>query len=165
MNSWVSEVNKISKEMFWEGIEPENRETFKGDALELLTEFLMKTSSLENNEGLLNYKNVRLKDDYGVDATGEKNGVFVVVQCKFRSNPLEEIFYADLARTFCQGIIQFGLDKNASNNLWLVTTCQGPNRNAMKILKKHLHVINFSHLKKKLNGNIDFWNSFYESVI
>jgi hypothetical protein len=151
-------------EMMWPGIEPEQRMNFRGDALELLTEYLMKVLSLAHNQGVLNYKPVKRKEDYGVDATGIKNEIQVVLQCKFRNNPLILVPYSDLARTFTQGVIQFGLDPKAKKNLWLITTAQDANKNAKTILGKNLHILNREHLGVQVNGNVDFWKGFLASI-
>jgi len=161
---WVSEVFKRSNEMYWPGIEPEQRLTFRGDALELLTEYLMKVNALANNQGVLNYKSVKLKDDYGVDAVGVKNGVQIVIQCKYRNNPLLLVPYSDLARTFTQGVLFYNMDPKAKKNLWLVTTADDANINAKKILGRNLHVLNRSHLSKQVDGNVDFWAGLLSSI-
>jgi hypothetical protein len=150
--------------MTWQGITPEDRLTFMGDTLELLTEYLMKVNAMANNQGVLNYKPVALRDDYGVDAIGIKNNVRVVIQCKFRENPLEHIHYADIARTFTQGVLQYDLDPKARKNVWLVTTGKDANAHAKKILGKNLHVLNRAHISKQVDGNIDFWNGFLNSI-
>ncbi|MDD5650013.1 MAG: hypothetical protein PHF86_06305 [Candidatus Nanoarchaeia archaeon] len=164
IDKWVENVFKTAHEMYWEGMEPEERARFLGDSLELLTEYLMKVNIMGNNQGLLNYTPVPLRDDYGVDATGLKNGVQIVVQCKYRHNPLTYVTYSDLARTFTHGVLKFGLDINAKKNLWLVTTGAGANTNCQKILGQRLHVLNRDHLKRQVDGNIDFWNGFLLSA-
>ena len=150
--------------MMWPGITDDDRLTFMGDTLELLTEYLMKINAMANNQGVLNYKPVPLRDDYGVDAIGMKNNVRIVIQCKFRGNPLDLIHYADIARTFTQGVLQYDLDPKARKNVWLVTTGQDANPNTKKILGKNLHVLNRSHLSKQVDGNVDFWNGFLNSI-
>lgn len=150
--------------MAFPGITVDDRMTFRGDALEVLTEYLMKTAPLASNYGLLNYKPVPLKDDYGVDAVGMKNEVVTVVQCKYRRNPKDLIHYADLARTFTQGVLQYKMDPTAKKNLWLVTTAEDANQNSKRILGKKLHVLGIGFLSKHLDGNIDFWNGLNDSI-
>lgn len=150
--------------MLWPGITDDDRLTFMGDTLELLTEYLMKVNAMANNQGVLNYKPVPLREDYGVDAVGMKNNVRIVIQCKFRDNPLDLIHYADIARTFTQGVLQYNLDPKARKNVWLVTTGQDANSNTKKILGKNLHVLNRSHLRMQVDGNVDLWNGFLNSI-
>ena len=150
--------------MYWEGMEPEERARFLGDSLELLTEYLMKVNVMANNQGLLNYKPVPLRDDYGVDATGLKNNEIVVVQCKYRHNPLAYVTYSAIARTFTHGVLKYGLDPKSKKNIWLVTTGAGANINCQKILSKNLHVLNRDHLKRQVDGNVDFWNGLLKSA-
>ena len=164
ISKWVEHVFKTAKEMNWEGMEPEERARFLGDSLELLTEYLMKVNAMSNNQGLLNYKPISLRDDYGVDATGIKNGVQIIVQCKYRHNPLSYVTYSDLARTFSHGVLKCGLDLNMKKNMWLVTTGAGANNICQKIFGQRLHVLNKDHLKRQVDGNIDFWNGFLMSA-
>lgn len=142
----------------------DDRLTFRGDALEVLTEYLMKVTPVANNSGLSNFKVVPLRNDYGVDAYGDKNGVRVVVQCKFRSNPTDLVHYADLARTFTQGVLMYKLDPAQNKNLWLVTSSLGANHQSQKVLGKKLHVLGYQHLSKNLDGNVDFWAGLNQSV-
>jgi hypothetical protein len=160
---WVETVFNISKTLFWEGIDPEEHLSFRGDALELITEYLMNVNSLANNQGVLNYKPVPLRDDFGVDATGVKNGVDIVIQCKFKHNPEMTIRYSDLARTFCHGVKKYNLDPKQNKNLWLVTTGKDANINSYKVLGDSLHVIHRKHLSKQVDGNVDFWNGLLTS--
>jgi hypothetical protein len=164
MKAWVSEVARESLAMGWPGITVDQRLTFRGDTLELLTEYLMRITPVDSNQGLSGYTPVGLRDDYGVDAVGVKNGVTVAVQCKFRKNPQDLIHYADLARTFTQGVVQFGLDPAARDNVWLVTTAEDANHQCKHVLGRHLHVLGLSHLKKNLDGNTDFWQGFLASI-
>jgi hypothetical protein len=164
ITKWVEQVFKTAKEMHWEGMEPEERARFLGDSLELLTEYLMKVNVMGNKQGLLNYKPVPLRDDYGVDALGMKNDVQIVVQCKYRHNPQAYITYSALARTFTHGVLKYGLNPSLKKNIWLVTTGAGANTNCQKILGQRLHVLNRDHLKRQLDGNIDFWCGFLMSA-
>ena len=169
MEDWVEAVRQRSLYMTWPGIDVDQRMSFRGDALELLTEFLVKSGQLNTNTGLQNYRVVSLKDDYGVDATGTNvNGDFTVVQCKYRRVPTNLVHYADLARTFTQGALGFSLrdqlDLTKYKNVWLVTTANDANIQAKAVLGKHLHVIGRGHLAKVLDGNIAFWQSFLASV-
>jgi len=165
LDCWATEVRKISLSMSWPGISVDDRLTFRGDALELLTEFLLKSCPNHIRHGITDYTIVPLRDDYGVDATGRNvNNDSVVIQCKFRKNPLDLISYSDLARTFTSGVLSYGLDKDKNKNLWLVTTANDANRNAHKEFGRRLHVLGRSHLKSQVDGNITFWTDFLASV-
>jgi predicted helicase len=163
---WEEEVKEKARTIDWPGIKDEDRLTFKGDALELLSEFMLKSCSWNPKHGITDYNPVSIRDDYGVDATGiNAAGNVTAIQCKFRSNPSRLIHYADLARTFTQGIIQYGLDPAAKKNLWLFTNTEGANANSKKILGSRLHVLDRSHLRKQVDNNQAFWDSFYESIL
>lgn len=150
--------------MSWPGITVDQRMSFRGDALEVLTEYLMKITPVSANQGLQGYKIVPLRQDYGVDAVGVKNGVNVALQCKYRKNPLDLVPYADLARTFTQGVLMCGVDPSLPKNLWLVTTAQGVSRQAEAVLGKHLHILGINHLKYNLDGNSAFWQGLLASI-
>ena len=162
--SWVSKVREVSTSMEYPGIDIDARMAFRGDALEILTEYLMKAMPLNKNAGLLEYKPVPIKEDYGVDATGVKNGVAVMVQCKFRSNRTDAVHYADLARTFTHGVLRFKMDPAAKKNLWLVTTADDANHVSKDVLGKNLHVLGYGFLSKNLDGNQDFWAGLDASI-
>jgi hypothetical protein len=169
LSSWVREVEKTAEETNWLKILPgkdeEYKNTFKGDALELLGEYELKLCPSHNKHGLSNYTVVPLQEDYGVDATGlNVQNEIVVVQYKFRTNPLDVIHYSDLARTFASGITQFNLNSQAKKNLWLVTTGQDANSNAHKIFGSRLHVLGYNHLRKQVDGNTIFWANFLASI-
>jgi hypothetical protein len=163
-SAWVSEVARQSLALGWPGVSVDDRFAFRGDALEVLTEYLMEITPMADNQGLQGYKVVPLRQDYGVDAVGVKNGVTVVVQCKYRKNPGDLIHYADLARTFTQGVLMCGLDPTQPKNLWVVTTAKDVNHQAKAVLSKHLHVLGYDHLRVNLDGNIDFWQGLLASI-
>ena len=59
---------------------------FKGDALELFAECLIKTNEADNRIGIWNYTTVDVSDDYGVDGHGiGENQHPATVQVKFRA--------------------------------------------------------------------------------
>jgi hypothetical protein len=151
--------------MNWPGITFDHRLSFRGDALELLTEYLLKSCPNHNKQGVSQYSTVPLHNDYGVDATGF-NIIKepIVIQCKFRNNPLDLVHYSDLARTFTSGVISYNLNPNAKKNLWLVTTANDANIQAHKVLGNRLHVLGKSHLQTQVDGNIVFWDNFYKSI-
>lgn len=143
--------------------------TFRGDALEILGEFLIKTGQLNSKSGLVNYQGVPLRMDYGVDGTGiNPNGEFTVVQFKFRSNPMTEIPYSDLSRTYTQGVMGMGLpgkiNTSKNKNLWLITNGKGANHVAHAVFGKKLHVLGHAHLSKILDNNVMFWYSLLKSM-
>lgn len=150
--------------MSYPGITVDDRMTFRGDALEVLTEYLMKVLSLANNTGLCNYEVVPARDDYGVDAVGVKNEVNVAVQCKFRSNPKNLVHYSDLAKTFTRGVIKHNVDPGGKKNIWLVTTANDANHISKEVLGKRLHVVGYGFFSKNLDGNHDFWQGLRASI-
>jgi len=151
--------------MTWPGITLEERMSFRGDALELLTEFLLKSCPSHNRHGVSNYTIIPLREDFGVDATGVNiHGDRVVIQCKFRRNPLDLVSYSDIARTFTSGIISYELDPEAKKNVWVITTANDANIIAHKVFGSRLHVLGCSHLKAQVDSNLTFWSGFLESV-
>lgn len=165
LDSWVTEVRRVSLAMSWPGITMDDRLSFRGDALELLAEFLLKSCPHHTRHGVSQYTTVPLREDFGVDATGIniRNDV-VVIQCKFRKNPLDLVHYSDLARTFTSGVISYGLNPQAKKNLWLVTTANDANLIAHRVFGTRLHVLGRGHLQSQVDGNITFWSNFLESI-
>lgn len=151
--------------MIWPGITLDDRMTFRGDALELLTEFLLKSCPHHTKHGVSDYEIVPPRQDMGVDAIGINiQRERVVIQCKFRRNPLDLVHYSDLARTFTSGVIDYGLNPNGRKNLWLVTTANDANINSHRVLGRRLHVLGGSHLRSQVDGNQAFWACYLASV-
>jgi len=156
---FVADPNNISES------ERDKLNSFKGDMFEVLAEIFFLTYSADPVVGLHNYRPVSLTDDFGVDATAVNvNGHNCVIQCKYRSNPMEEITYGDIAKTYSAGreLNHFSLDEN--NTLFLITTGKGANSNCYHVFGNKLRVIDKSIISSFVDNNQTFWEQA-ESII
>ena len=137
----------------------DDRQKFKGDVLEVLSELFYTRFNSDPRMGLTNYTPVTVDEDYGVDATGiNANGDLTVVQVKYRSNPTDIITYSDLAKTFTSGVIQLKLDPAKDHTLFLFTTANGVSHQATKVFGDKLVVVDKAYIKKVIDNNKNFWS-------
>ena len=92
---------------------------FVGDYFEAFAEFFLKTFDNDARFGVKDYEPSVETEDMGVDGCGlcydDTNGVHkCVVQIKYRVDTMQEIEYSALARTFTQGVMEFGIDNLVS---------------------------------------------------
>lgn len=136
----------------------DDRQKFKGDALEVLSELFFTRFNSDPRMGLTNYTPVSITEDYGVDATGiNANGDLTVVQVKYRGNAADIIPYSDLARTFTSGVLQLKMDPAKDHNLFLFTTANDASHQAHSVFQNKLVVINRAYIKKVIDNNKNFW--------
>ena len=142
---------------------------FKGDGLEVLVEILFKGRGYAGtlSVDITDYQVAPSEEDYGVDGVGKNaNNQRVVVQVKFRANPKEVITYADIARTFTDGVINHGLIPGTPHGIVLVTTTGGISSQCEDFFRgsvKMLTVINRRQLAKLVRGE-RFWDHAYKLV-
>lgn len=133
--------------------------TFKGNMFEIFSEIFFEIFKADPSVGLTNYKSVEISDDYGVDAIAfNPNGDQCLVQCKYRSNPLEEILYGDLAKTYSSGREMSNVAVDKHDTIYLITTCSGANHISHKVFKKKLRVINRNIISNRVDNNKTFWD-------
>lgn len=96
------------------------------------------------------------RKEYYNDTTGENK---CVVQVKYRVDTMNEIEYSALARTFTQGVMEFGVNPNIDNCIILFSSCKGANYRAHNVLKNTLFEINDKKIDNEIN-NVQFWNEF-----
>jgi len=148
---------------------------FVGDLFELFAEFFLKTCSTVGQYGVVNYEPAVNNDDWGVDGYGiaadqrETSGgaTPVVVQVKFRSNPMDEISYTMLAKTGWDGIKNYNLDIKRKNNVILFcNTENGANYLAKNAIGDNLYIISMKDLDKDVTGirTTTFWDNFLASM-
>lgn len=144
---------------------------FVGDVFELFAEFFLKTCSTVGQYGVVNYEPAVNNDDWGVDGYGiaadQRESVGgttpVVIQIKFRSNPMDEISYTMLAKTGWDGCKNYGLDIKRKNNVILFcNTEKGANYLAKNAMGENLYVIDMRQLDKDITGirSAEFWDKF-----
>ena len=143
----------------------EEKDKFKGDSLEILSEIFFNAFENDESLGLREYKPAEAEEDYGVDATGiNANGHLSVVQVKYRSNPLDIITYGDIAKTLCDGIINYSLNPNQNHTIYVFTTSNDISYQCRGVLGDRLVVINKNTLKTKIDNNKNFWHFAFDAV-
>lgn len=136
----------------------DDKNTFKGDMLEIFAELFFTAFMNDPKIGLKDYTPVPLDEDYGVDGTGiNPAGNTCAVQVKYRENPRDLIFYADIARTYTSAKVQLGLDVDKSQTIYLFTSSDGANHHANHVLGDRLHVIGKEIIQKYVDNNHSFW--------
>jgi hypothetical protein len=141
---------------------------FKGDMLEVFSEIFF--NSFENDEalGIKEYTPGSADitvEDFGVDAIGiNANGHRCAIQVKFRSNPTDQITYADIARTFTSAIIQHDLMDvvNFPHTVFLFTNTHGVTMAFDKVLGNKAVLVTNGVISEKVDNNISFWTNAYQ---
>lgn len=111
--------------------------------------------------GLTHYQATTSSNDFGVDGIGvNANGIKCAVQIKFRTNVSDSITYEDICKTFTSGQIDFDIDTNKDNSVWLVTTGT-PNYITTSKLGKRLKVIDRKMIGRKIDNNDSFWEEMW----
>lgn len=137
---------------------------FVGDYFEAFAEFFLKTFDNDARFGVKDYHPAIETEDMGVDGYGlcydDTHGENkCVVQIKYRVDTMSEIEYSALARTFTQGVMEFGVNPNIDKCIILFSSCKGANYIAHNILKNTLFEINDKKIDNEIN-NVQFWTEF-----
>jgi len=103
-------------------------------------------------------------NDFGVDAIGvNANGISCATQIKFRSNIKDLITYEDICKTYTSGQIDFNIDTNKDNSIWVFTTGT-VNYIALNRFQNRLKVIDRKLIGTKINNNDSFWEEAWRLV-
>ena len=142
----------------------DEQQKFKGDSLEVLSELFFTFNSTSPRHGIRDYEPVSISDDFGVDAIGyNANGHKVAVQCKYKSNHQEPILYADVAKTFCSGLLDFECDVTQDNTIFVFTT-SNVMTGALSRLEKKLVFLSRNMIGSEIDNNKSFWELCYLKV-
>jgi len=146
----------------------DDRNKFKGDALEILSEIFFTIFNADPAMGLTDYAPITLDEDYGVDAKGlNATGDLAMVQVKFRGNhsdPSTFPTYAEISRTFASGVIQQGLDPSKDKTLFVFTTADDVTHQCHTVFGNKLVVVNYAVIQRAIDNNRNFWALAYEKV-
>lgn len=159
---WNNEVNKQANMI----LDENTRNKFKGDMLEVFSEIFFTLFQNDEAIGIRDYTPIDINEDFGVDATGiNANGHHSVIQVKFKSNPLELVPYADIARTFTSAICQLHIPVYAHDNtVFLFTNSNGVTIAFNKVMGQTAIVINRATIATKVDNNANFWLSAYNLI-
>lgn len=161
------EIEKLSLEISEEEEkkEKENRNKFKGDIFEIFAWRFFNGFKNDPSVGLVEYKPIRIEEDYGVDGIGiNANGNKVAVQVKYRRNLKDLIRYSDIAKTYTSGKLELGLDLKEKNSIYVFTNSTGITPACERVFGNMIKVLNFSAIDHYIHNNINFWNFFYEEI-
>lgn len=148
-------------------LDPTNQDlnSFKGDMFEIFCEIFFEAYHNDPKVGLTNYTPVPLEEDYGVDAIGTNVlGDQCAVQCKYRSNPLEVIDLASMAKTYSSARELSNISLNNHDTLWLITTGGGATEPCHKVFRKKLRVIHRDIIAGRVDGNLSFWKEAQDRI-
>jgi superfamily II DNA or RNA helicase len=142
---------------------------FKGDALELFTEYMIKSCADDNRVGIYDYKCVSDTDDddVGVDGFGiGENGSPATVQVKFRSGNYVLTANEDhLSNFLTSSWSDYRVPLEDEKNMLIVTTGLKVDDNTLqKMLKGKVRVLNRDALRQMFDNRPEWWKRFYESV-
>jgi superfamily II DNA or RNA helicase len=142
---------------------------FKGDALELFTEFMIKDCGSDNRIGIYDYKLVTDTDeeDVGVDGFGiGENENPATVQVKFRAGDYVLTANEDhLSNFLTSSIFDYNVKIEDKKNMLIVTTGLKVDENTLqKMLKGKVRVLNRDALRQMFDNRPEWWKRFYEAV-
>lgn len=142
----------------------------KGDALELLVEFMIKSDGTDNRIGIYDYKPITDMDDddVGVDGFGiGEDGNPATVQVKFRRG--DYILNANddhLSNFLTASQNDFQVPVDCLKNMLLVTTGLKVAESTMdKMLKNKVRVLHRDALRHMYDVRPEWWTRFYERVV
>lgn len=145
-----------------------DQNTFKGDALELFAEYLIKTNESDNRIGIYGYTPVHStnEQDIGVDGFGKgENGNPATVQVKFRHGGHILTDEDGLSRFSNTSLRQYGVKLEDTKNMLLITTGNEVSNKTMEItLFNACRVLNREALRQMLDNRPEWWNRFYTAV-
>ena len=145
----------------------------KGDALEILAEFIFRnyggTNLLPVDKN--SYEILSGDGDYGVDALGVYNDLPVCVQVKFRSDPTRDITYTEIAKTTTRAILNHkipvydakGKDLT-SKSIIFFTNANKYNHHQEKTGHPNPYLINRKEIDNITRKSKSFWNEFFYFV-
>jgi len=138
---------------------------YKGDALEIFAEFLIRSMGLHPQIGVLNYELIDEDADMGVDGSGlGLDKLPIAVQVKYRHADYELTANEDHLTNFAwKAVDQHGVDAGTHSNLLLITTGKGLHWKTEKDMFNYkIRVLNRKRLRK-MTDNPSFWSLFLES--
>ena len=163
INAFCHKLNKLSEE-YATNIDPNK---FKGDGLEMLAEYILKTNASDNRIGIYNYTPVDSSEDVGVDGHGiGENQNPATVQVKFRSGDYVLTANEDhLSNFIVSSQNDFGVRFEDTKNMLIITTgLKVDERSREKMLKNKVRVLNREDLREMFDNRPEWWLRFYEAV-
>ena len=139
---------------------------YKGDALEFLTELLIKLSPVDSRIGIKDYR-PELKLDTGVDGYGIGNdGLPATVQVKFRSSDVELAANRDHLSNFVStSLLRYKVPQDTKTNLLIVTNAKGLTYfTDDEMFLNQVRILGYDQLRGLLDNNHLFWDQVREQI-
>ena len=163
INSFCNRVKSLADKYALQ-IDPN---VFKGEALELLGEYILKTNESDNRIGIYNYSPIDSTEDYGVDGFGiGENGNPSTVQFKFRAGDFVLTGNADHLTNFLSNSQNaHGVKMEDRKNMLIITTGLKVDERTMEnMLFNKVRVLNREALREMFDNRPEWWIRFYESI-
>ena len=139
---------------------------FKGDTFEIFAECFFKLLSSDNRIGVYNYQPAPPIDDYGVDGTGiGMDNKPLTVQVKFRSDATTELKQDDIKQFALQSIVNFGVDKDTTQNMIVFTNARGLHWiTEQRVFSGRVKALGYTEISNLVDNNIPFWNNLRDLI-
>ena len=163
VNSFCNRVKGLSEKYSLQ-IDPN---VFKGDALELLVEYILKTNQSDNRIGIYDYSPIDSAEDYGVDGFGiGENRNPSTVQVKFRAGDYILTGNVDHLTNFLSNSQNaYGVKMDDRKNMLIITTgLKVDERTIENMLFNKVRVLNREALREMFDNRPEWWIRFYESI-
>ena len=149
------------------GLDAANK--FRGDGLECLVEFWIKSGIRSNFLNIRDYI-IITKDDTGVDGRGIStlNSRTKTVQVKYRGNPTEELEANKdhLTNFTTASLLRYGVLPSDSNNMLIITTGKGLYYFTKDdMLCGKVQCIGREVISKHLDNQTEFWVAFKQALV
>ena len=160
-------INTLADKYHPGSINEKDASKFKGDALELFAEFLIKFNAGDNHICIHDYCPIDASEDYGVDGSGVgENGNPATVQVKFRTGDWILTAKDDSLCNFTSlSWKKFGVKLEDTKNMLIITTGLKVAETTMEeMLQGCVRVLNRENLKGMLDNRPEWWHRFWDSV-
>jgi len=139
---------------------------YKGNGLEMFTEFLLKMFPVDARLGISDYQLIQ-EGDVGVDGVGiGTNGKPATVQVKYRTTNHTLTANNDHLSNFTSAsMMQYNVDPSDVNNMLIITTAKGLHHftNNEMFLNK-VRCVGYDQLRSFVDNNIPFWDAFRSQI-
>ena len=142
-------------------------EKYKGNGLELLVEYLLKSSPVDNRLGISQYQPVQ-EGDIGVDGFGiGTNGNPATVQVKYRTNTNTSLTANKdhLSNFVVASQNTYEVPVKDTNNMLVITTAKGLHHfTDNEMFGNKVRCIGYEQLRSLVDNNIPFWDGFRNHI-
>jgi hypothetical protein len=165
LNTFIGRVEKQSEEYSKGDTDLQNN--YKGWALELFSEFLIRLMGHDKRIGVTDYQLVDESDDSGVDGHGNGvNGLPCTIQVKYR--PAHWILSANqdhLSNFTAASMMKYGVSTDPNDkNMLIITTAKDLHWHTdEQMFHKRVRVLNREKLRVLVDNNNAFWIDFLKS--